>query len=489
MPFKLNPFTGNLDAVNDSGISTANADARYLKLDASNDPVTGALLLRNASNSTVAFDVQTSGSAVVFRVDTTNSFVGAGTSVPDSTFHANRVFTGNTSGQALHVSVTQSGNNTGFPRALFAEAESSPTGSTNTLAAITGVARNTGAGTITNVRGFNMLLNPTSGAITNGQSVYSSMTNGAAAARIVNASHFYADTPTNAGSITNTYGFYAAPQVAGTQGSTPYSFYGAGTADRSYFAGSVGIGVTAPSRKLHVRGEGDTYIRIDSGVTDASAFVEFYDDSSQQAYVGFNGPDTRFDINVQNNVPLVFFTGGTERARIDEGGSVSIGTTVATDLLTVNGNIGALSRGDIRLYDTDSSNYVAFQAGTVVGTNVIWTLPTADGTAGQVLSTNGTATLSWTTPSSGATFKQTEVDFGTTPVSEASFAVTDASVGTASKILAQVAYEAPTGKDLDELEMDTLDIKCAPGAGTLTMYIKSLEGYVADKFKINYVVG
>ncbi len=85
--------------------------------------------------------------------------------------------------------------------------------------------------------------------------------------------------------------------------------------------------------------------------------------------------------------------------------------------------------------------------------------------------------------------KQTEIDFGATPVAEASFIVTDTSVSTSSQIIGSVAYEAPTGKDLDELEMDAIDLKFAPGTGQLTIYARGLEGYLADKFKINYLVG
>ncbi len=85
--------------------------------------------------------------------------------------------------------------------------------------------------------------------------------------------------------------------------------------------------------------------------------------------------------------------------------------------------------------------------------------------------------------------KQTEIDFGTTPVAEASFIITDTSVLVTSQLIGNVAYEAPTGKDLDELEMDGLDLKFAPGSGQFTLYARGLDGYIADKFKINYLVG
>jgi hypothetical protein len=53
----------------------------------------------------------------------------------------------------------------------------------------------------------------------------------------------------------------------------------------------------------------------------------------------------------------------------------------------------------IRIYDTDwAGYYVGFQAGSMAG-NTLYTLPVADGTNGQVLTTNGSLVLSWTTVS------------------------------------------------------------------------------------------
>ncbi len=85
--------------------------------------------------------------------------------------------------------------------------------------------------------------------------------------------------------------------------------------------------------------------------------------------------------------------------------------------------------------------------------------------------------------------KQTEIDFGTTPVAEKSFTITDASVLVTSQLIGNVAYEAPTNKELDELEMDSLDLKFSPGAGQFILYARGLDGYISDKFKINYLVG
>lgn len=68
---------------------------------------------------------------------------------------------------------------------------------------------------------------------------------------------------------------------------------------------------------------------------------------------------------------------------------------------TFTGDVTLNAQGDIRFADSDSSNWVALQGPATVTSNVTWTLPSADGTSGQVLSTNGTGTLSWATASGG----------------------------------------------------------------------------------------
>jgi hypothetical protein len=57
----------------------------------------------------------------------------------------------------------------------------------------------------------------------------------------------------------------------------------------------------------------------------------------------------------------------------------------------------------LRFADSDSSNWVAFQAPATVSSNVTWTLPAADGTSNQALVTNGSGTLSFATAGSSLT--------------------------------------------------------------------------------------
>jgi hypothetical protein len=62
---------------------------------------------------------------------------------------------------------------------------------------------------------------------------------------------------------------------------------------------------------------------------------------------------------------------------------------------TLTGDVTLNAQSDLRFADSDSSNWVALQAPATITSNVTWTLPSVDGTAGQVLTTSGTGTLSW----------------------------------------------------------------------------------------------
>ena len=53
------------------------------------------------------------------------------------------------------------------------------------------------------------------------------------------------------------------------------------------------------------------------------------------------------------------------------------------------------NQNEIRFGDADNSNYVALKAGATVASNLSFTLPTADGTSGQAIVTNGSGALSF----------------------------------------------------------------------------------------------
>jgi hypothetical protein len=68
-----------------------------------------------------------------------------------------------------------------------------------------------------------------------------------------------------------------------------------------------------------------------------------------------------------------------------------------TGRFVVAGDLQLQAQGDLRFADSDSSNYVAFQAPATVSSNITWTLPAADAAAtGYALTSNASGTLSWT---------------------------------------------------------------------------------------------
>ena len=68
---------------------------------------------------------------------------------------------------------------------------------------------------------------------------------------------------------------------------------------------------------------------------------------------------------------------------------------------TFGSNVTLNAQSDARFADADSSNYVGFQAPAVVAANLTWTLPAADGTNGQILSTDGSGILAWVADTAG----------------------------------------------------------------------------------------
>ena len=60
------------------------------------------------------------------------------------------------------------------------------------------------------------------------------------------------------------------------------------------------------------------------------------------------------------------------------------------------------SQGQLKFNDGDNSNYVALRSAMNVSGNVTWTLPDEDGSAGQVLATDGAGVLTWITTAAGS---------------------------------------------------------------------------------------
>ncbi len=148
--------------------------------------------------------------------------------------------------------------------------------------------------------------------------VYASATN-AVGANI----GLYAITNSTAG---NNYGVYIdGPSAAAGN----YSLYSA-SASQSYFAGSIGIGVTAPQTLLDVQGSAPTSRVVGLSGTDAKLTLSSSGVSAWSVRTKGSDASFRFDQD------------GTDRVTILSGGNFGIGTTNPSATLEVNGpNNGA----------------------------------------------------------------------------------------------------------------------------------------------------
>lgn len=87
-----------------------------------------------------------------------------------------------------------------------------------------------------------------------------------------------------------------------------------------------------------------------------------------------------------------------------------------------------------------------------------------------------------------AIVRQTTIDFGSTPVNDATFTIVDKKITTDQFIIASLAYVAPSGKTLTDIETSSFDLKAVAGDRKFTLYAKALDAaLVSDKFIINYI--
>ncbi len=99
------------------------------------------------------------------------------------------------------------------------------------------------------------------------------------------------------------------------------------------------------------------------------------------------------------------------------------------------------------------------------------------------------ATINVTSGSGTFSITEIEIDFGTSPTRTKTFTVTDAGVTTSSKLIITQSGHAATGRQADENEMDPILFSGTPGSGQFTLIANALEGPVAGKYRVEYVVG
>ena len=181
------------------------------------------------------------------------------------------------------------------------------------------------------------------------------------------------------------------------------------------------INATSTSQSVKIVGSGPT-----TGITVASgdkALVAWNGSDFVRVGASAGGSDTQVQFNSGGNLAgsaNMTFNGTTLTAAAFSGpltGAVNgtVGATTPTTVVATQVNVTA--QGDVRFEDTTGGQYVALQAPSTVASNVTFTLPGTDGSANQLLTTNGSGVLSFTTVSSPA-YASGALIVNTTTVSE-----------------------------------------------------------------------
>ena len=113
-----------------------------------------------------------------------------------------------------------------------------------------------------------------------------------------------------------------------------------------------------------------------------------------------------------------------------------------TGIFKIAGDAQLQAQGDLRFADSDSSNWVAFQAPATIASNITWTLPATDGSSGQLLSTNSTGTLGWAT--AGVSLVDNTIDAATHFVTLTT-ATTDGSITGVRRSSSKLTFQPSTG--------------------------------------------
>jgi len=157
------------------------------------------------------------------------------------------------------------------------------------------------------------------------------------------------------------------------------------------------INATSTSQSVKIVGSGPT-----TGITVASgdkALVAWNGSDFVRVGASAGGSDTQVQFNSSGNLAgsanMTF--NGTILTAAGLSGPLNgtVGATTPSTVVATQVNVTA--QGDVRFEDTTGGQYVALQAPSTVSTNVTFTLPGVDGSANQLLATNGSGVLSFAT--------------------------------------------------------------------------------------------
>jgi hypothetical protein len=171
-------------------------------------------------------------------------------------------------------------------------------------------------------------------------------------------------------------------------------------------AGNVGIGTSSPSGRLHVTwsanaATGGMYLRNTNSSSNAYAGIYFGNDASaEDAFIGSlsstntaYGGARSFLLGSNSSAPVVFMTGGAERARIDSSGNLLVGTTSGpSDTTFTVVTSGSRHAGNFENNNVDTYSTLTVKNLATSGTRRLIDFRNSSNTTVGAITHNGTAT-------------------------------------------------------------------------------------------------
>lgn len=190
-------------------------------------------------------------------------------------------------------------------------------------------------------------------------------------------------------------------ETSSTTGTGNFTLSGASTGFRS-FADGVGVSNTC----YYVITDDSSY-EVGLGTLNASATLARttiitssnsnaavdWGAGSKNVFTTYPGPKAVIlDSNDELNLASALGVAGN----VSVGGTFSIsGNASVGGTFTISDNVTIKTQKELRLEDETGGEYVAFKAPTAVGSSVTFTFPSADGTSGQGIITDGSGKLSF----------------------------------------------------------------------------------------------
>ena len=132
-----------------------------------------------------------------------------------------------------------------------------------------------------------------------------------------------------------------------------------------------------------------------TGTISANATVNIPNSPFEKTYIVENSTTGAYTVTFRGALQTTNFVTwsttdkGIKTLFVDGTNVVDVGNTLSTIRLP--------NQNEVRFGDADNSNYISLRAGATIASNVSFTLPTADGTSGQAIVTNGSGALSFGT--------------------------------------------------------------------------------------------